>query len=92
MAFDGIYTIDEEKGATLHVPVGCREAWDIYPWNMWFRNIVEDAIDGIGTIDNRQLIIDNQTDSWYDLSGRKLGSKPTKSGLYIMNGKKIVIK
>lgn len=92
MAFDGIYTIDEEKGATLHVPVGCREAWDIYPWNMWFRNIVEDAVDGVETIDNGQLIIDNQTDSWYDLSGRKLGSKPTKSGLYIMNGKKIVIK
>ena len=29
---------------------------------------------------------------WYDLQGRKLQSKPTKAGLYIFNGKKIVLK
>ena len=29
---------------------------------------------------------------WYDLSGRKLDGKPTKAGLYIVNGKKVVIK
>lgn len=34
-----------------------------------------------------------QTDGrWYDLSGRRLQSKPTTKGIYIMNGKKIVIK
>ena len=91
MAFDGIYTIDEEKGATLHVPEGCVEAWDIYPWNMWFRTITDDAVDGIETIDQSPLTIDH-SDSWFDLSGRKLGERPTKAGLYIMNGKKIVIK
>ena len=40
----------------------------------------------------------NYTDStdsdnaWYDLSGRKLSGKPTTKGLYINNGKKVVIK
>lgn len=29
---------------------------------------------------------------WYDLHGRKLSKKPTVSGLYIVNGKKVVIK
>ena len=29
---------------------------------------------------------------WYDLSGRKLDGKPTKAGLYIVNGKKVMIK
>ncbi len=29
---------------------------------------------------------------WYDLSGRKLQSKPTAKGIYIMNGKKVIIK
>lgn len=29
---------------------------------------------------------------WHDLQGRKLQSKPTKAGLYIFNGKKIVLK
>ena len=49
---------------------------------------------GIGTIDNGQLTIDNYADAdgWYDLQGRKLSGKPTKSGLYIKNGKKFVIK
>jgi hypothetical protein len=30
--------------------------------------------------------------SWFDLSGRKLGSKPTMPGLYINGGRKVVIK
>ena len=48
----------------------------------------------IGTIDNGQLTIDNYADAdgWYDLQGRKLSGKPTKKGLYINNGRKIVIK
>ena len=29
---------------------------------------------------------------WYDLSGRKYSNKPTKKGVYVMNGKKVVIK
>ena len=29
---------------------------------------------------------------WYTLQGRKFTTKPTKPGLYILNGKKIVIK
>lgn len=36
--------------------------------------------------------IEELNSEWYDLQGRKLGSKPTKKGLYINNGKKIVIK
>ena len=30
--------------------------------------------------------------AWYSLDGRKLDAKPTKKGVYIQNGKKIVIK
>ena len=29
---------------------------------------------------------------WYDLSGRKLAGKPTKSGVYMNNGRKVAIK
>ena len=29
---------------------------------------------------------------WYDLSGRKLNGMPSKKGLYIINGEKVVIK
>lgn len=29
---------------------------------------------------------------WYDLSGRKLGAKPSVKGIYIVDGKKVVVK
>ena len=29
---------------------------------------------------------------WYDLNGRKLDKMPTKKGVYIQNGKKVVVK
>jgi len=46
------------------------------------------SIDGTRLTDN-----DNMADAdWYDLQGRKLDGKPEKKGLYIMNGKKVVIK
>ena len=32
------------------------------------------------------------TDGWYSLDGRKLDAKPTQRGIYINNGKKIMIK
>jgi hypothetical protein len=35
---------------------------------------------------------DSQPTVWYSLSGQKLSGKPTKSGIYIMNGKKVFIK
>ena len=48
---------------------------------------------GIVSIENGKWIIDNGAGAgWYDLSGRKLQGKPTAKGLYINNGKKVVIK
>jgi hypothetical protein len=29
-------------------------------------------------------------DNWYDLNGRKLNAKPTRKGVYIKNGQKVV--
>ena len=36
--------------------------------------------------------IDNMSDEWYTLDGCKLNGKPTTKGLYIVNGKKVMIK
>ncbi len=44
----------------------------------------------IGTLDTKTGEV--SFDGWYDMNGLKLDSKPTKKGLYINNGKKIVIK
>ncbi|MBP3837859.1 MAG: discoidin domain-containing protein [Prevotella sp.] len=45
---------------------------------------------GIETIENRQLTIANE--HWYTISGMMLNGKPTTKGIYIYNGKKVVIK
>ena len=48
---------------------------------------------GDGTTSLSELNIEDvESGDWYDLQGRKLDSMPTKKGLYIMNGKKVVIK
>jgi hypothetical protein len=39
-----------------------------------------------------RTITDNPSDDkWYDLNGRRI-STPTKKGLYIKNGKKVIVK
>jgi hypothetical protein len=45
---------------------------------------------GIGTLDTKTG--DITLEGWYTMDGRKLEGKPTKKGLYINNGRKIVIK
>ena len=50
--------------------------------------LVFDDATGVGSIENGKLTIDN----WYDLNGRKLNGMPTKKGVYILNGKKVVVK
>ena len=48
---------------------------------------ITDETVGISHVD-----IDFIDDAWYSLDGRKLDSKPTKKGLYINGGRKVVIK
>ena len=44
------------------------------------------------SIDNGKLIIENEAGAWYTLNGLKLTQKPAAKGMYIHNGKKVVIK
>ena len=47
---------------------------------------------GISPIENGELRIENSTDAWYTLDGRRLSEKPTRRGIYINNGKKVFVK
>ena len=51
-----------------------------------------DEDDATGVVDVRRKMEEGRSDGWYDLSGRKLSKKPTQKGVYIRNGKKIIIK
>ena len=75
--------------ATLYVPAGTKSLYEATPaWNL-FPNIVEmGETEGIHSIDNGQLTMDN----YYTLDGRKIVGKPTQKGVYIVNGHKVVKK
>ena len=83
---------------TLHVPAS---SIDLYRnADVWkdFNPIVALPDEGITTglneaapqIDNGQLTIDNASDAWFTIDGRKLSGKPTKKGVYIHNGRAVV--
>ena len=57
--------------------------------------IKSNIITGIETVDRGQLSVDSgqlTVDSWYDLNGRRLSGKPGQKGVYIVNGRKVVVK
>ena len=45
-----------------------------------------------GILSTTNLTNYTNSNAWYDLSGRKLNEKPVKKGVYVQNGKKVVIK
>ena len=52
---------------------------------------------GEGTLTDINAIIESENfnspnDSWYTIDGRRLSGKPTKRGIYIVNGHKVVVK
>lgn len=53
--------------------------------------IYDDEEEGTTSIYNSQIKI-NSFDEWYDLQGRRINAQPTKKGIYIHSGKKVVIK
>ena len=69
--------------------IGANKAWlSISNSNARAINLVFDETTKITTTNLTNLTNGN----WYDLNGRKLDKMPTKKGVYILNGKKVVIK
>ena len=54
--------------------------------------IGEGGTTGISQIENEELRIKSSAGAWYDLQGRSLNGKPTTKGLYIHQGRKVVMK
>ena len=54
--------------------------------------IGEGGATGISPIENEELRIKSSAGAWYDLQGRSLNGKPTRKGLYIHQGRKVVMK
>jgi hypothetical protein len=61
------------------------------PASIPFRRSI-DGGEGTTSIDNLNVNDNDNEATWYDLNGRKLNGKPAQKGIYIKNGKKIVVK
>ena len=56
------------------------------------QTVIPSVTTAIGTLDTLTGEVTFDSDGWYSLNGLKLNGKPHAKGLYINNGKKVVIK
>ena len=54
--------------------------------------VLDIVFDGNATGIDATKFTDDANDAWYDLNGRRLQAKPTTKGVYILNGRKVVVK
>lgn len=87
---------------TIHVYASALAAYKASAWAQYgtiVGDLDDDFVDGIvapksdfaegETVNSQWSMLNEAT---FDICGRKLSSKPTKSGIYIVNGKKVVMK
>ncbi|MBQ2498182.1 MAG: hypothetical protein II509_06005, partial [Prevotella sp.] len=77
--------------ATLYVPIGTSDKYKSTDGWKNFKNIVEIETTGIeGTFSDSNNHETKAANPWYSVDGVKLNGEPTKKGIYIRNGKKVV--
>ena len=62
------------------------------PASIPFRRSIGGEGEGTTSIDNLNVNDNDNEATWYDLNGRRLQGKPSQKGIYIKNGKKVVVK
>ena len=62
------------------------------PASIPFRRSIDGNGEGTTGINNVNDNLNDNDAAWYDLGGRKLNGKPAQKGIYIKNGKKVVVK
>ena len=107
VVFMGLYTNKADLSATEMTIKGGKKynKWtgiNLKPFEAYLSGITVGArlfiedIDGNGTTAIKELNVDTMkayaVDGWYTLNGVKLEAAPTEKGVYINNGKKVVIK
>jgi hypothetical protein len=79
---------EDYAGAPMMAP---RHAAEVLPERISVRLIDADGeVTGIGTLETRTGEV--TLDGWYTLDGTRLSGQPTQKGIYVNNGKKIIIK
>ena len=83
--FNGFVNYDN---CILYVPVGTMQAYtNTEIWRNFIHIVEEDVLTGIPDIN-----VSNDKGAWYTLQGVKLFGRPNLPGVYIHNGKKILVR
>ena len=85
-------SFDKLDNAVLHVPLGSKEAYIASNWSLCFANIEEFAPTSITAPSEGFINHQSIHPQWFSLSGRPLTTPPTRKGIYIKDGKKVMVK
>lgn len=92
---DIIYRINDsstsdhiDMGITFYLNLTTSAGVDYGEYFQWLDESSTTGIIGVGS----QMAEFSNNDGWYTLDGRKLSSRPTQKGIYINNGRKLLIK
>ena len=80
---------------TLYIPKGTRDAYVQAGWLNFFDNAVEmteTGIDSLTSPSGKSVNCKSVNSKFLDLSGRRLPALPTRKGIYIKDGSKVLIK
>ena len=81
---------EDYSGAPMMAP---RRAAETLPERISVRLIdAEGNVTGIGTLETRTGEVRFDPEAWYTLNGVRLSGQPTQKGIYVNNGKKVIIK
>lgn len=84
---DNDYTVSYKNNVEVGTATVTIEGWGNYSGSITKTFAITEAT-GI----SRTQIDANDANAWFDISGRKLLTVPTKKGVYIRGGKKVVVK
>jgi hypothetical protein len=88
-SFNNAFEDYHYRNATLYVPNGTSAIYWLHPFWERFYNVVELGASNVKGIVNE---IEAKSDYMYDLNGMRVTPGSAKKGIYIKNGKKVIIK
>ena len=88
---NGAFAEETYHWSELYMPEGSYDYYNQEPWTTWFGAMVSSLPYVATGIDQAEKSVEAPA-LWYSLDGKPMLSAPTKPGLYIRNGKKVVVK
>ena len=74
------------------IPVAANKCWLQIPNSEVTARTITLVFDDLTEVKEVKGVKEVTEGDWYDLNGRKLDKMPTKKGVYILNGRKVVVK